>query len=266
MPEIRMPKTKGNPANRAVLRTDAQATAATLALKMEELLEAMSMVLRAKSYDGKLWVNRAYRSLLGDLQVFQKRTRQREIDTCVYVIGDESGSMASDFDRCGGTRGHGSSRAPCVVKRKEALGRVAVAVGDVLDRADVPFGFATYDTSVREWKAFEDDWSEMLTRYTPCAHGNTNTHLAVVWALQKFIERNEARKLLLVVTDGDPGDRVVLEAAIREAANYGVEVRFVLIGARQEALYKGISVPCGVANSAKELASSVFGALEAVVS
>lgn len=266
MPEHRAPQGNGDFANRTELRTGAKATAAHLALKMEELLEAMSMVTRAKSFDGKLRTSRVHRALLGDLQIFQKRTRQPELDTCVYVLGDESGSMDEVFGGKLETQQDGSVKLVGALKKKVALGRVTVAIGDVLDRAEIPFGLATYDTSVREWKGFDDDWSETLTRYTAQSNGCTNTHLGVVWALRKFIERPEARKILLVPTDGDPGDLEVLEAAIHEAEAYGVEVRFVLIGSALAHHYKSLSVPYGVADSDKDLAKSVFGALESIVS
>jgi hypothetical protein len=41
---------------------------------------------------------------------------------------------------------------------------------------------------------------------SPTAKGSTNTHLAVVWAIRRMACRREARKILIVTTDGDPGD------------------------------------------------------------
>src|SRR5690606_8169139 len=127
------------------------------------------------------------------------------------------------------------------MKRKEAAGRVAVAAGEVCDNAGIPFALASYSTKVREWQPFEGDWARTLTRYTPAAINMTNTHLAVVWALKRLMDRPENRKILCVTTDGDPGDKLVLEAAIQEAHRAGIEVRFVLIDKDYEHHYKGLS-------------------------
>ena len=118
---------------------------------------------------------------------------------------------------------------------------------------------------MREWQQIDGTWSQTLTRYTPAAKGSTNTHLAVVWALRRFVQRKEARKVLIVVTDGDPGDIDTLEAAMHEAKAYGVEVRFVLIGSDLVHHYVGMSAPFGVATNPNELAQAVFSSLEAAL-
>jgi cobaltochelatase CobT len=74
------------------------------------------------------------------------------------------------------------------------------------------------------------------------------------------------RKILCVITDGDPGELNVLEAAILEAKRFGVEVRFVLIDKQYERYYRGLSAAFGVANSPHELAKAVFGSLQAAFS
>ena len=68
-----------------------------------------------------------------------------------------------------------------------------------------------------------------------------------------------------MVTDGDPGNISVLESALSESANLGIEVRFVLIGARHVAQFAELSAPYGVALNAHELAASVFKALKSAI-
>ncbi|MDR5799243.1 MULTISPECIES: vWA domain-containing protein [Caballeronia] len=257
--------------NRSRLRAGAKATAAALALKMEDLLEAFSAAVRRNSSSGKLRPNRVYRVALGDTDVFRKKARTEELDTCMYLLVDESSSMSTCFDRERAPQLHKAQASPndphqhFDVSRAVAAGRVAVAAGEVLDGAQIPFGVASYNTAVREWQDFDGNWSNTLQRYEAAATGSTNTHLAVVWALRKFVDRNEQRKVLAVVTDGDPGDATVLEAALKEAEMFGVEVRFILIGASEEVRYKGLSAAYGVATNVRELAKAVFGSLEAAI-
>ena len=267
------PANGGSLENRSRLRSAARTTASALSLRLQDLLEAFAAATRRSCSSGKLRSNRVWRVPLGDTQVFRHKTRHDELDTCVYLLGDESGSMDEPFDSERAPHLHAAAHKPSAqdqiqahkVDRKDAAGRVIVAAGEVLDGADIPFDLATYSESVREWKGFEGDWSSTLQRFRPEATGSTNTHLAVVWALRKFIGRSEARKVLTVVTDGDPGDRDILEAALREAAQFGVEVRFVLIGAEHVAKFHGLSATYGVANNVRELATAVFSSLEAAI-
>ncbi|WP_186214892.1 hypothetical protein [Burkholderia gladioli] len=259
-------------ANRALLRAGARATAASLSLKMEDLLEAQTKVRRRKATTGSIRPNRLWRVPLGDMQVFHRTTREEKLDTCVYLLADDSASMDEAFDAEQSAHLHAALVDPkkqdqtFEVKRKEAAGRVAVAVGEVLHGADIPFGMASFNETVCEWKSFDGDWSSTLLNYHPTSTNGTNTHLAVVWALQRLAARSEARKVLIVVCDGDPGDAAVLESALIEASFHDVEVCFVLIGEAEVARYEGLSASYGVATNARELATAVFGALETALS
>ena len=248
MREVDAPDNVRPPEHRAQLRSAARSTAATLALKMEELLEAHSMVERSSSTEGRLRPNKVARVATGDLRVFQKKTRSKELDTCLYFLNDESASMGETFGN---------------ITRREAAGRVVVAAGEFCDNANIPFGLASYNTSVREWQPMDGDWAKTLNLFTDSAHGYTNTHLAVVWALKRLIDRKENRKILCVITDGDPGNLNILEAAIQEAKRCGVEVRFVLIDREYERYYQPLRTAFGVATNPHQLAEAVFGSLEA---
>lgn len=236
---------------RIALRSDSRALFAALALRMSDLLESIGQVRRRNSSDGRLRPSRIWKAAIGDLQICRTKTRQEEIDTCVYMLGDESGSMSEKFGE---------------MQRFQAAGRVAMSAGDVLDVANIPFGLATFDDKIRQWKDFEDDWSKSAACYTPTYKSNTNTDLAVVWALKKFAGRTESRKILIVFLDGDPGDLAKLNAAIHEANHsFGVEVRFILIGTQHLNDFKNVNAPYGVATTPKELAEAVFGALESAI-
>jgi cobaltochelatase CobT len=250
MREVEAPTNVRPPEHRAQLRSAARSTAATLALKMEELLEAHSMVQRSSSTEGRLRPNKVARVATGDLRVFQKKNRSEELDTCLYFLNDESASMGEVFGN---------------ITRREAAERVAVAAGEVCNDASIPFGLASYSTSVREWQPLDGDWAKTLNRFTAEARDYTNTHLAVVWAIKRLMSRRENRKILCVTTDGDPGELIILEAAIQEAKQFGVEVRFVLIDEQYERYYQGLSAVFGVATTPNRLAEAVFGALKAAI-
>src|SRR5207247_2249719 len=98
--------------------------------------------------EGRLRPGRIWRVPIGDLQVFQKRTRQDELDTAVMFLGDESGSMDKVFAPGTLVRKDGTVTSWAIetpphlqqgdeftppVKRFNAVGHVVVAAGEVLE-------------------------------------------------------------------------------------------------------------------------------------
>ncbi|MBG6082981.1 hypothetical protein [Rubrivivax gelatinosus] len=274
MGEVSCPRS-GSPEKRSEHRCAARTLTATLGLKLADLLEARDTVQRRKSEDGRLRSGRLWRVPLGDLKVFLKRTTQDELNTCVMLLADESGSMDTAFgSQCDpfvspaarqAAKARGEEVRPQAMRRMHAAHRTCVAAGEVLNDAQVPFALAGFNTQVRFYKDFEYSWSDALQHFEPYNAGGTNTHLAVVWALGQLVDRKEDRKLLVVVLDGDPGDAEVLRAALSEAVSYGVEVLFVLITATEEHRYQAMRAPYGVAREPSELATAVFGALQAAL-
>lgn len=260
MPELSLSKSGGSIENRARLRAGAQKTAAMLSMTFEDLIETVTKSETRRTTEGKLNTRSLWRYPLGEEKLFTKTTEGESIDTCFYLLGDESSSMDSKL---------GPAPAPREIDTRitahEACKRVSVAVGEVLHNLSIPVGIATYNTVVREWHAFDESWASTLQRFAPSAANGTKTHLAVVWALKKLIDRPEARKILIVATDGDPGNSDVLKAAIAESASLGIEVRFVLIGDRYQGQYASAGLNFGVALTENELAKAVFGALKQAV-
>lgn len=257
MQELSLSKVGGSFENRSLLRAGAQKTAAMLSVTFEDLIETITQNEVWAASEGRLNTRKLWRTAVGDDLIFTKRKLAEEIDTCFYLLGDESSSMGNKFGSIP-EKNESDNR----ITAQEACNRVSVAVGEVLNNSSIPFGIATYNTVVREWHAFEESWAGTLQRYKPIPKSGTKTHLAVVWALKKLIDRPEARRILIVVTDGDPGNSDVLRSAVEEAALMGIEVRFVLIGDDHVKRYLDAGMACGVAKSDTDLATAVFAALK----
>ena len=260
MQELRQSKTGGSIQNRTQLRAGAQKTAAMLSLTFEDMIETVTKSETRRTTEGKLNTRALWRYPLGEEKLFTKTTEGESIDTCFYLLGDESSSMGSKFGPA-----PAKSDDDKRITAHEACKRVSVAVGEVLNNLSIPVGIATYNNVVREWHGFEENWATTLQRFAPTPENGTSTHLAVVWALKKLIDRPEARKILIVATDGDPGNSDILNAAIAESSSLGIEVRFVLIGDRYKGQYARAGLNYGVALTENELAKAVFEALKQAV-
>lgn len=257
MKELSISRIGGSLENRSLLRAGAQKTAAILSATFEELIETITQNEVWAASEGRLNTRKLWRYAVGDDLIFTRRKQAEEIDTCFYLLGDESSSMGNKF----GTPPKNGQKDDRITAQ-EACNRVSVAVGEVLNNSAIPFGIATYNTVVREWHGFEESWAGTLQRYMPDPKHGTKTHLAVVWALKKLIDRPEARRILIVITDGDPGNSAVLRSAVDEAALMGIEVRFVLIGDGYHERYADLGLTCGVAESDNDLSTAVFAALK----
>ena len=261
MQELSQSKTGGSIENRTRLRAGAQKTAAMLSLTFEDMIETVTKSETRRTTEGKLNTRALWRYPLGEERLFTKTTEGESIDTCFYLLGDESSSMGSKLGPAPDKPADDNR-----ITAHEACKRVSVAVGEVLNNLSIPVGIATYNNVVREWHGFEENWATTLQRFAPTPENGTSTRLAVVWALKKLIDRPEARKILIVATDGDPGNSDVLSAAIAESSSLGIEVRFVLIGDRYKGQYARAGLNYGVALTENELAKAVFEALKQAVS
>lgn len=88
------------------------------------------------------------------------------------------------------------------------LDEIVMGIGYYLDRARVPFdihGFGTYYHTIKE---FEEPWrGEARERMIVSGlDGNTHTAWAVEQAARGLMARTEGRKVLAVMTDGNPAD------------------------------------------------------------
>jgi len=154
MQEQSLSKLGGSIANRASLRAGAQKTAAMLSLTFEDMIETVTKSETRRTTEGRLNTRSLWRYPLGEEKLFTKTTEGESIDTCFYLLGDESSSMDSKLGPAPGPR-----ELDARITAHEACKRVSVAVGEVLHNLSIPVGIATYNTVVREWHAFDESWA-----------------------------------------------------------------------------------------------------------
>lgn len=153
----------------------------------------------------------------GNPRIFQSKTEADGVAAAVSILIDTSGSMCACMS-------DGASRF---------VGSVGVAKGiaDVLAEFDVPFEIAFYDDVYMAKKEFDDDWNSVSkNQMYPIPNNGTQTGAAMQKALSELILRHEARRLLIVITDGDTSDHTLLESCYTEAKVAGIEVASLMLG------------------------------------
>lgn len=191
-------------------------------------------------------------------RIFRHQDEQEGIDTSVLILTDISGSMRSGF----------GGQMSCL----EAAYACTRALGDVLDRFQVPFAVRLFGHQLTRVKSFEQSWRRHRLYMTPITEGSTCTDQALLSVVPEIANRQEQRKLLVLLTDGIPADETAAAAAMAEARRAGVEVATLLIsasGAQAMNSFKQVLDKFGIAHTtvhqSEELANGMFASVKAAV-
>jgi hypothetical protein len=191
---------------------------------LQDALETQTKCERRTKLTGKRINSRVLsRPRLGNARIFRSKVEGEGVSTAVKILFDISGSM-------------NEALADQVLRFDAACG-LALGLGDVLDEYDVPFEVAAYSDRYVELKRFEDDWTAFRKADTgPTVFGGTHTGAAMQRALESLVCRDEDRRLLIVLTDGDTSDKEVLFSCYAEAQAMEVEIASVMIGPKIPAI------------------------------
>ena len=150
--------------------------------------------------------------------IFSKETKGEGLSTAIYGLFDYSGSMNANI-----VKGCSSGLIACE--------GIMNGLGEILDEYEVPYEFSAFSDEFMTFKSFDSD-GDMLRRkrVSPDISGGTVTGAATQLALSRLACRNESRKLLLIVTDGDTCDVDLLVSCYNEAKYMGIEVASVMLG------------------------------------
>jgi cobaltochelatase CobT len=186
---------------------------------------------------------RLHHVAFGDPRIFRTTHRGRAVDTAIVLLADVSGSM-------GGNRIILADQAlfatACAL---EALPGIAVSVATFPgNQLVLPFG-------VRARR--ERD------RFTLRSFGGTPMHEGIMMANRMLQLRKEPRKLLVVLTDGEPDCGPTSQAAISVSNRMGIEVYGLGI---QTTAVERYFTNSQVINNVNDLPTALFGLLRSRLS
>ena len=252
---------------RSRLRQEAAFTASRpiavrLGNRLEDVLQARtdSLVLHKRS-GRKLSSRRTPGIALGKLDVFRNEEEGLELDTAVSLLVDASGSMSDNFE---GYRTGATDEGSRIVS---ALA-VSIAASLALDKHSIPFEVACFGQFFVPQKSFDEPFRTLKTTYLAEYLGGTLTGCAVAKATTSLLSRPESRKVLVVITDGDPDNERTSAAMINECRMLGVEIALVFIGNDGvffEDMLKKLDFKVSRATDASNLAKQFFEAVESCI-
>ena len=162
---------------------------------LRELLIAMTDA-GGKSYASQgasLDVARAMLSRANGPEVFSRKDYGEEVSTAITVVVDTSASMSMYR--------YVDAHAGVTAQAIQMVSALSAATIAIASETDVPISVVSYSDHARETRSFDEKTGnvEFIAGGTALAEG-----LCV--AFKRLAERPEARKILLILTDGDTAD------------------------------------------------------------
>lgn len=158
---------------------------------------------QGKHFDGR----RAVRAMMGDPKVYRTRTPAVAINTAACILLDRSVSMGRRMD----------------VARSAALASAAALEENGVNVCAA--AFPGYRAAVDPLTLFHERVPQTAPRFAGVdPNGGTPLLDALFWSVDALLQQSEPRRLLLVVTDGQPSQADACKEAIQRCWAGGIEV------------------------------------------
>ncbi len=205
--------------------------------QMQSLLQTLILNRSGSARTGKLNTYMLHRLSTGNSNIFRKNVEKQGINTEIVIAADMSGSMA-DNDKS--------------VMASKALYAVVCSLRKLPGVKSSVIGF--YDDSVLDILRHND----MLTPQMKISpDGGTLCGEALTYAMQVLTNSQVARKIVLMLTDGDTGNPRYFEKTIVAAKRAGIE--FLGIGIMDpDITYYLQEKDCCVIDDMQQLAPEMF--------
>ena len=224
-----------------------EATQASMALRtrLQGLLQTKVLSRASSGRRGRLDTGQLHRLTVSDPRVFRVKAERAGIDTAVHILLDCSGSM---------------------VRRIRLACCSCYAVASALEAAKINVAVTAFPSSQLPNGSYST--VAPIIAHGQKVHigldlvpaGGTPMGEALWWVMQDMLPLSERRKLILVVTDGEPDSMDCAVQAIEQASRAGFEIYGIGITSPGiNMLLPGSSV---VVNSMADLASAMFTLLE----
>jgi len=216
-----------------------------LRTRLSGLLQTKILSRASSGRRGRLDTGHLHRLAVSDPRVFRIKSERVGIDTAVHILLDCSGSMVR--------RIHLACQACYAVASALEAPRINVAV-TAFPGAQLPNGsYTTVSPIIRHGQ-------KVHTTLDLGPAGGTPMGESLWWVMQDMLLLTEKRKLILVITDGDPDSADCANQAIKQGLLSGFEIYGVGITSSSiMSLLPGRSV---VINAVTDLAPAMFSLLQ----
>lgn len=228
-------------------------TAITLGNKLEVLLETKITTDSSHGKTGRKMSSRRVSGIsVGRTSVFRREDEVDGVDTALEVVIDLSGSMYPKWVA--------QNEDPHVVAKTATY-----AIGDVLDRHDVPFAITAFGSFIAEVKTYDQKWRTQKSKLDLDNLGGTATAAVLQHSAESLSLRSERRRMVVLVTDGNADDNTTVIPVMNELTAIGVEFTSIFIGDKGqflESTMKEAGYPVTRAVNVADLPLALFSAIK----
>ena len=215
-------------------------------LVQSQTLSRVKLSNRGKRIEG----NRLHRLSLGDPKVFQRRAIKTAPNTAIHLLVDKSESMDYSI-----TDGEGHPLGTRMTMALEASMALALALEGL---PGVNPGVSAFpgnsDSSVYRLLAQGQRVKQRAGAFTVSPSGSTPMTEAIWFAASELLSCQETRKVLMVMTDGQPNDTISTLEILQRCRDSGIETVGIGLGIEVSHLFP-VSI---VINDFRELRSQLF--------
>ena len=223
-----------------------------LRTRLQALMQSTRSTRNHSGYAGALNIRKLHSLATGNAKVFLRKGERVGVNTAVHILIDSSGSMNCKEMQL-------ASQA-CFAVASALHGIKGISVGVTT----FPGECGVYEGSQQaHWQTVTPilrHHEKMHTRFAMSGAGNTPLDSALWWTMQQLHPMPESRKMILIITDGQPDNPQLAQPAIPEARKLGLEVYG--IGIANASILSLLPDTSSVINSIAELAPSMFGMLQ----
>ncbi|WP_295452137.1 VWA domain-containing protein, partial [uncultured Thiodictyon sp.] len=198
---------------------------AKLAARLQGLVQAHDMAKTRTARRGRaLSTRHLHRAAVGDDRIFQRTDQRTTPNTAVHVLIDLSGSME-----------HGKDRIAL-----EAAMALALALEPIRGVSCAVTAFPSLDGEAEMVTRITSHGDRVAARagaFVQLARGGTPMTGALWYAAADLLARQEERKVILTLTDGDPNDWDSAYAMVMRAGIAGIEMIGVGIATSVDRLF-----------------------------
>lgn len=194
-----------------------------LRVKMARLIAAKKLRRNYTKRSGTHISSRdIHRLAIADTRVFHAKEERKAVNTAVAILVDRSGSMSGE--------------------RMSRANEASFAIADALDKIPgvvcTVGAFPAQSTKVFLIKPFEKTANQVSKNFGIGASGGTPMKEAIYWARTKMMVRQEPRKIVMVITDGEPAEPDKTKITIKKLEEEGIEFMGIGIQMRVSHLFK----------------------------
>ncbi|BDQ36821.1 hypothetical protein SYK_11810 [Pseudodesulfovibrio nedwellii] len=232
----------------------ARKASTALRTQLQGLLQSSVLTRSKVGRHGRLDSRQLHRLSVADARVFKRAGQQVGINTAVHILLDCSGSMRRRIKLT-------TQVCHAVATALNAIDGINVGVtafpaGTSVDGGNENNNGPTVCSLLGHGERVHSNFAISATGCTPLGE-------SLWWTLQQVVPLSESRKIVLILTDGDPDSFNVAFNAIEEGKRFGVEIYG--LGIMSEAITKLLPNHSRTINDLPELAPAMFEMLRSAL-